>query len=223
MSYGARMTVATERPVLTLRQRRSEQLRSEIERAALREFAQRGYAAVTVDDIASAAGISVRTFFRYFPAKDDVLVAELRRTIDRIAADLATRPTEESAVEALRHALLSQVAVLGVERVVPEDWYQTVAENPDLLAKASAMASAHRRAVTDVLAHRLGVDAATDLRPGVITSTMFAAVDHASRIWLDGGAEGSLLETTEQALAFLERGLRDVERPARRRQGAAGR
>jgi AcrR family transcriptional regulator len=217
------MTVTNDGRALTLRERRSEQLRSEIEHVALREFAQRGYDAVTVDDIATAAGISVRTFFRYFPAKDEVLVAELRRTIDRIAADVAARPDEESAVEALHDALLSQVAVVDVDREVSGDWYQTVADNPALLAKAAAMASAHRRTVTDLLALRLGVDPATDLRPGVITSTMFAAADHASRVWLDGGAEGSLPEITGRALAFVEDGLRSIERPARRRSGGKDR
>jgi len=217
------MTVTTDGTAPTLRQRRSEQLRSEIERAALRVFAQRGYSAVTVDDIATEAGISIRTFFRYFPAKDEVLVAELRRSIDRIAAELAARPAEESPVEALRHALLAQIADVGMDREVSGDWLQTVAENPELLAKAWAMASAHRLAVTDLLAARLGVDAATDLRPGVITSTMFAAAEYASRVWLAGGADGSLQETTAQALAFVEGGLRNIERPARRRSTGKGR
>ena len=135
---------------------------------------------------------------------------------------MATRPAEESAVEALRHALLSQVAVVEVDREVSGDWYQTVAENPDLLAKALAMSSAHRRAVTDLLALRLGVDVAQlDLRPGAVTATMFAAADQASRAWLDGGAEGSLPEITEQALAFLEGGLRYLDPPPRRRSPAA--
>jgi AcrR family transcriptional regulator len=217
------MAVTTDGPALTLRQRQSEQLRGEIERVALRVFAERGYRAVTVDDIAAAAGISTRTFFRYFPAKDEVLVSELRRTIDRIAAEVAARPAEESAVEALHHALLSQVGVVHVDREISGDWYRTVAENPALLAKASAMSLAHRRAVTDLLAVRLGVDAAVDLRPGVITATMFAAADHASRIWLDGNAEGSLLETTEQALALVEGGLRNIAPAARRPSRGRGR
>ena len=58
-----------ERPMIDIRQRRREFTADEIERVAIELFAVRGFDTVTVDEIAEAAGISARTFFRYFPTK----------------------------------------------------------------------------------------------------------------------------------------------------------
>ena len=72
-----------------LRERRRQRTSREIERAALRLFAEKGYADVTVEEIAHSAEISERTFFRYFASKDDVLVAEERRRMDALCEFLA--------------------------------------------------------------------------------------------------------------------------------------
>jgi len=62
-----------------LRERRRRDTESEIERAALALFAERGFERVTMDDVAAAAGVSTRTLFRYFPAKVDLVLGRVRR------------------------------------------------------------------------------------------------------------------------------------------------
>src|ERR1700683_4396678 len=71
-------------PPATLRERRRRRQAGAIERVALKLFAERGYASVTIDQIATAAEISPRTFFRYFENKEDVLFGDRQRYEDTL-------------------------------------------------------------------------------------------------------------------------------------------
>jgi AcrR family transcriptional regulator len=192
---------------LTLLQRRHDQLCLDVEHAALGLFARHGYNAVTVDDIAAVAGISARTFYRHFPTKEEVLVGELRRRIDSVAAYIVARPANESAVATLRHAILLQVK--EADRETFGDWVRVISSEPSLFARVSGIAAVQRRNITGLLAARLGVDPATDLRPGVIAASMLAAAEHAFTLWFEGAGRDSLPTATERALAFVEQGLHD--------------
>jgi AcrR family transcriptional regulator len=189
----------------SLLQRRHDQLCLEVERVALRLFAQRGYHDVTVDEIAAASGISARTFFRHFATKEEVLVGELRRRIDRAAAYIATRPSDEPAVVTVRRAILSEIGKGDAEGI--GDWARIVWSDPVLYARVSGIAAAQRSVITELLATRMGVDASTDVRPGVIAASMLAAAEHAYRIWLQGDRDSSLRSVTEQALNLVEQGI----------------
>src|SRR5580692_10942974 len=90
---------------LRLRAKRSEMMVSELEEVALRLFDQHGFANVTVEEIAAAAHISVRTFYRYFAAKDDVLQLRINRRSEVLRAALSARPANEPPLRSLRLAL----------------------------------------------------------------------------------------------------------------------
>src|SRR5215468_4549892 len=83
-----------------LRERRRSRMRLMIQAEAFRLFAEKGYAETTVEEIADAAAISPRTFFRYFPAKEDVVMWD---EYDPLALDLiAARPEDEPLAETFR-------------------------------------------------------------------------------------------------------------------------
>src|SRR5690348_13047671 len=92
----------------SLRDRQRAQIRAEIRRAAFRLFVERGYDAVTTEEIATAAGVSPRTFFRYVPAKEELLLAPVRYGGAAIVNLLEGRPAAESPDVALINAIITR-------------------------------------------------------------------------------------------------------------------
>jgi AcrR family transcriptional regulator len=90
------------RPPLT--DRRRAQTRLEIAQSALDLFVRDGYDAVPVEAIAAEAGVSLRTFYRYFQAKDEVLSPIVTRGTETLAARFAARPPDETLAEAFAAA-----------------------------------------------------------------------------------------------------------------------
>jgi AcrR family transcriptional regulator len=75
-------------------------------REATRLFREQGYEATTVRDIARAAGVGERTFFRYFPSKESLILQQVRDLIPKLAAEIRIRPAAESPLVALRESIL---------------------------------------------------------------------------------------------------------------------
>lgn len=102
-----------------VRERMRETIRGELTDAAVRLVREVGFAGTTVSAIAAAVGVSERTFFRYFPTKEDAVLQATESLSSSVASALAGRPAEESDLEALRAAF--QVAVESV-RAAPDRW-----------------------------------------------------------------------------------------------------
>src|SRR5882757_147495 len=94
-----------------LRQRKKQRTRETIARAARELFAERGYHATTLPDIAEAADVSTRTIFAYFPSKEDILFAEFPLMKEALAEALAERPEGEEALETVRTFILDTVGM----------------------------------------------------------------------------------------------------------------
>ena len=88
-----------------LRERTRAATAKEIERAAMALFEERGCAATTVADIAEAAGVSVRTFFRYFPSKEDVVFVDSEKQLAALRQEVLDAARHGSEVEVLRTAV----------------------------------------------------------------------------------------------------------------------
>lgn len=94
----------------TLRDRTRRAVRSEVIDVAQQLFVEHGYDAVTVDQIAAAAGMSRRSFFRYFAGKEDVVLGKVDRHGSTLVDALAARPDDEPAWVALRRMFDGVVA-----------------------------------------------------------------------------------------------------------------
>jgi len=85
-----------------LRERKKQRTRDQIVEAAMRLFAERGYQATTIADIATAADVAPRTFFSYFPSKEAVVFHNVERDLDGLATALRDRLPGETVFDALR-------------------------------------------------------------------------------------------------------------------------
>jgi AcrR family transcriptional regulator len=110
------MTAATG-----LRERKKEQTREHIARTAMELFTKRGFDAVTVADVAEAAGVSEKTVFNYFPAKEDLVFPNSERRWEALLERIHSRPAGAPVVEPFRaatHEFLDQVARDPVDEIV---------------------------------------------------------------------------------------------------------
>lgn len=89
----------------TLVERKQESVREAIGAAASRLFLDQGFQSATIDDIAKAAGIGRRTFFRYFETKEDVVLWKFDQFARHVVTLIAARPAREHALVALQRAL----------------------------------------------------------------------------------------------------------------------
>jgi AcrR family transcriptional regulator len=92
-------------PKVGLRELTRASVRDQIGEQALLLFDEKGFDATTVDDIAATVGISARSFFRYFPTKEDAVIGDPSALAGVIRDAAAARPADESAWVALRRAL----------------------------------------------------------------------------------------------------------------------
>ena len=184
------------------------QIEADIERAALGLFAERGLDSVTVDEIAAAAGVSTRTFFRYFPFKIDVVLLFYRRRQMQVLEALARRPPHEPPFSALKNALLT---VISDGEGDPE--LARLRQQVRVLIPGWAMGSASattREEIAHLVAVRLGVDPTTDIRPYVFMDSAVATANAAHDFWLAGGCHGDVLAIAAEALDMLEIGFTAV-------------
>ena len=206
-----------------LRERHRRRTAADLEEAALALFCERGFDAVTIDDIAAAADVSRRTFFRYYGSKEDVILSDHPKRLDELQAALDRRPADEAALTALRHAILSLAGTYEEQREHMLRRFRLMTTTPALEARSLCLQRNWETAVTDMLAARMGVDATEDLRPGVVAATTMAAMRVATANWLAGGGKGDLPAIVAAALDLLDGGLQAAAAPAgaRRRTSAS--
>jgi AcrR family transcriptional regulator len=181
-------------------------MRDEFARVAIELFAERGFDAVTVDDIAAAAGSSPRTFFRYFATKDDVVLDYERRLKQRLVDALADRPEHENAVVALREAFKQTSQVKPADRARVLQHGRILRAAPDLRARAAGERFADDDALAAAIAARLGAPI-DDMQTRVIVAAMTAVATQEFWVWVDTGGRGDPSERIATALSLVEKGL----------------
>ncbi len=195
--------VMTSRPHVSLAQRKRQLVSDELTQAALQLLALKGFDAVTIDEIATAAGVSKRTFFRYFASKEDVVVQFLADMGTDIRAELAARPAKERPSAALQHAVAVPLAACAdlSDRALPV--VQLILRTPALYARFLERQAQWRDDLSAELADRLDLDADTDLYPRMAAGMALNAFDAALQRWSGSDGAEDPAELIDRAFAVI--------------------
>lgn len=154
-----------------------------IEKAALELFEKQGFEATTVEDIAAAAGISRRTFFRYFPSKNDIVYADFGDLISELDAWFATLDDDRPMFEVIADATLRFNRVHSDGAAAHRERMKLILHTPALSANASLRHAAWRDVVARYAASRMGASP-DDLGPQLVGHLSLGAANAAYDEWL---------------------------------------
>jgi len=188
--------------------RRRVTSRAELEHVAFALFGRQGFDRTTVDDIAAAAGIGRRTFFRYFPSKNDVPWGDFDAELVRMRERLRATPPRTPLMDAIR------VAIVDFNRIAPQQvpWHrrrmELILRTPALQAHSTLRYAAWRAVIAEFVAERTGQRPGA-LAPRTIAYAALGVAVAAYEQWLetDDGDLSDLLDRAmrELAAAFANR------------------
>ncbi len=182
--------------------RRRMTSRADLEQVAFDLFERQGFERTTIDDIARAAGIGRRTFFRYFPSKNDVAWGDFDAELARMRLRLNAAPARVPLMDAIRHA------VVDFNRVAPEQIpahrrrMELILRVPALQAHSTLRYAAWRQVIADFVAERTGLEPDA-LLPRAVAHAMLGVAVAAYEQWLETGDDDlcNLLDTAVLDLA----------------------
>lgn len=188
-------------PPAGLRARKKAQIRALLVEAALQLFAEHGFAPVTVQQIADAAGVSRSSFFRYFDTKDAALFHTSRRALGAMLDDFHLRCGHGEPREALRGSLLTAAALFERQRDYFHMLHRLMAEDHSLRASSAEHSES---LLAEVTAHYLLHTGSEDqIAARVQVAGMLAASAVAMDVWGRAQDGEGLHSLTVRALAAL--------------------
>jgi AcrR family transcriptional regulator len=173
----------------TLTEAKQESVRTTIGDHALKLFSERGYEATTVDDIARAAGIGRRTFFRYFDGKDDVVLWRFDQFARHVVALLTARPAKEPALTAMERALTEASEFYNRDPEQTLRVLKLTEETRSLLGQQLLQQDRWKAWFADVLRER-GKHKDGSVQPDITGAIAFEAMAIAVRRWVDAPEAG---------------------------------
>jgi AcrR family transcriptional regulator len=181
----------------------------EIERAGLQLIAQRGLDQVTVEQVAAAGGISVRTFYRYFRNVPELLTGVPRREIARICDLVSERPREEDLLDAFRagfdavESKLTDRENADLKEETLGLWSLIAAEDPDRVSSESHALTQMTVGFTQVIQERLDLDPSDEVTAGVLGAALAGVVWFVYLGFIESGGSGSLPTKMDEAFEHL--------------------
>jgi AcrR family transcriptional regulator len=210
-----------------LRERKKQRTRQLIADTARRLFAERGFEAVPVSEIAREADVSEATVFNYFPTKEDLFYSRLEAFEEGLLESIRDRLPGESVLEAFGRFVTMPRGLLAARDPKQIEYLaaitRVITESPALLAREQQIYAKYIDALAELLATETGTSPG-DLKPRVVARTLIglhqALVDYSRREILAGTRNPTLVRRVrrqaQQALQLLSSGLGDYGTRARR-------
>jgi AcrR family transcriptional regulator len=190
-----------------LRERKKIATRQALHEAALRLVAERGLDGVSVDDIAARADVSPRTFFNYFPSKDDAVLGLDPDAAAAQATAFLARPADETPVQALRAVAHAQAEEMATATELWPLRLKVIDTSPALLARLAAVFGEGERVLSAAIAERSGVRVGVDAYPTLLAGVAGAAMRTSLHRWLATDFTASLPGLVDEAWDVLAAGL----------------
>ncbi|MFB7937019.1 TetR family transcriptional regulator [Streptomyces sp. NPDC004779] len=183
-------------------------MRRELAAAAMELFATKGYEATTVDEIAAAAGVARRTFFRHFRSKEEAIFPDHDDTLVRAEAVLNAAPPHEHPLDTVCRGIKEVMKMYAASPAISVARYRLTREVPTLREREIASVARYERLFTRYLLghfderdHHDGND--DPLLAEVAASAVVTAHNHVLRRWLRAGGQGDVETQLDHAFAIV--------------------
>ncbi|WP_078955172.1 TetR family transcriptional regulator [Streptomyces griseus] len=199
---------AQESPAGTRAAAQRLKMRRELAAAAMELFATKGYEATTVDEIAAAAGVARRTFFRHFRSKEEAIFPDHDDTLVRAEAVLNAAPPHEHPLDTVCRGIKEVMKMYAGAPAISVARYRLTREVPTLREREIASVARYERLFTRYLLghfderdHHDGND--DPLLAEVAASAVVTAHNHVLRRWLRAGGQGDVEAQLDHAFAIV--------------------
>jgi AcrR family transcriptional regulator len=216
--------MTTPRMELGLRERKKEQTRQLIADTARRLFAERGFEAVTVAEVARAAGVAEKTVFNYFPTKEELFYSRLEAFEEELLAAVRERAPGESILAAVRGFLMAQRGVFAMKGAGGDEEAteqlrtvtRVITGSPALLARERQVFAQYSQALAALVAEETGARNGA-IEPQVVANSLLgvhrALIDYVRERALAGAPASQVAREVraraQRAFELLEEGLGD--------------
>ena len=189
-----------------LHELRRRSTREALRRAALASFARKGFADVTVTELAREAGVTERTFFRHFPSKEAVLFQDYETQVEWLSEALGQRPASESLIDAVLVSIASFPYDLEVVRQAATARAELITADR-IAGHLRVVQSSFAGVITEFIKYRYSDTPDIDLVAEVAGATIAAALVVGVEHWGRNDCTGDLGEITAAALNLVRSGL----------------
>jgi AcrR family transcriptional regulator len=181
--------------------------RDALQRIAVELFAERGFDAVRISEIALAAGVSERTFYRHFPTKEAVLFQDYQRRLTWLAAALEMRPASEPVLDSIQVAIRSFPD--NLEIVHQAALLRSGIDADKAAEQLRIVQTEFANVLTEFIRSRIGSrdPLLGNVGGSVIAAALVAAVD----TWGQGGCVGDIDTLVTRSLDLLRTGLEELQ------------
>ncbi|MCZ0727336.1 TetR family transcriptional regulator [Mycolicibacterium iranicum] len=189
-----------------LHELRRRSTRDALRQAALNSFAARGFANVTVTELAREAGVTERTFFRHFPTKEAVLFQDYETQVEWLAEALARRPRSESVFDAVLAAIVSFPYDLEVVRQAATARNELISAER-IAGHLRVVQASFAAVLTDFVRMRYAdvpdIELVAEVAGAALAAALVVAVEH----WGRDGCTGDLGAITASSMGLVRSGF----------------
>ncbi len=171
--------------------------------AAIQLFLERGYEQTTIDDIVALAGVGRRSFFRYFPSKEDVVFPDHEQCLADMTAFLRESADTDDPVVRVCDAARLVMRMYAENPTFSVQRYRLTKKVPGLRTYELSVVRRYEQTLAEFLRERFSARGDGTLRADVIAAAVVAAHNHALRAWLRADGEGDAEAQADRALTFV--------------------